>query len=96
MSKEALDLRDINKAILKLLKEEFNLQPKVISVGIVLAREEFNILAENHPDAVLPDLLRASNPTGARSLQWAIHIQPETTIKDFPPEVQKRLTPPPD
>lgn len=96
MARKVLVLRSVSTEILKLLKEEFNLQPKVISVGIVLTRDDFNVIADNHPDAVLPDFLQATETTDDRSLQWAVQIQPETTIKDFPPEVQKRLTPPPD
>ena len=95
MNKETLHLKSIGEAVLKLLKEEFGLQPKVLSVGILLARDDFNVLAEDHPDAVLPRLLQAFERTDDRRLLWSVQIQPETTIEDFPPDMQERLRSPP-
>jgi hypothetical protein len=94
MATHSIDLEAIYRDVLGILQNNYGVSPIVLSVNMVLSAEQFDAIAPDHPDKLVPDLLQKSLTTRQPWRQWTVMIQRERRLEDFPPEIRARLTPP--
>jgi hypothetical protein len=80
--KNHIDLVEVSNKVLDILKE-FGLNPAAFGVSIVLEKDEFERLAENHPDHREPRMIIKTN-TESNGLQWAVQILQRMVIDNSP------------
>ena len=87
-----IDLEIIRKDILSVL-ERHGLSPSEFSIHIALKGEDFDMIANQHPDLTQPEMIFKTTADSS-GIQWAIQIIRLREPEDFPPGMI--ISPPPD
>lgn len=78
MTDDYLNLDDISEQVLNVITK-FKLTPTSFGVAITLKKDEFEQIAEKHPDYVRPDLIMRTE-SEANGIQWYVQISKEMSL----------------
>lgn len=86
-----LDLESLGKNVLAVL-QKYGLPLEYFGISTTMSGENFDVIADGHPDLVNPEMMRKSAESDG--VQWWVQIMRRRALKDFPPGAI--LGPPPD
>lgn len=82
--KKDIDLTEISNQVLEVLKR-FDLKPYSFGLSIALEKDDFEYLAEKHPDHILPNIILKTK-SESDGIQWSVQILGKMTLQDAPDE----------
>jgi hypothetical protein len=80
MNDDYLNLDDVSERVLNIIKG-FNLSPVAFGVVITLKKDEFEQLAENHPNHLHPGIILKTE-SKSDGTQWYVQILQEMVSED--------------